>query len=413
VDVGLSGISVRLLGGNRAGEMQLTRFLRNRKVTVEAMTCEAFSRTARSVSGRHVLAIQDTTSLREDGSGRSLQAHPTIAVDAESGDLLGLVHMDMLSRDGGKKKTRSLRAFEDKESRRWLDGACAAEGLVDSGALYVTVLADRESDIYEAFALKPARVDMVVRASHNRCLEDGERMFEHVSALPEAGRFEIELAATPGRSARKATLAVRFSRVEIPRPKRRGSTRNGLPASVPLHIVDVVEINPPEGVKPAHWRLLTSHEVDTFTKARWVAGLYRQRWLIEELFRTLKTRGFDIERVSVAEGPFEKLATAAMIAAVTVLQLVRARDGTTNRPLGDIFETDEQDAIEAICQTLEGKTDRQKNPHPKGSLAFASWVCARLGGWSGYYGKPGPIVMLRGLHRLRAMQHGWSAAINV
>ena len=48
------------------------------------------------------------------------------------------------------------------------------------------------------------------------------------------------------------------------------------------------------------------------------------------------------------------------------------------------------------------KTARQKNPHPKGSLVYAAWVCARLGGWTGYYGKPGPIVMLRGLHTFRA-----------
>ena len=136
----------------------------------------------------------------------------------------------------------------------------------------------------------------------------------------------------PAGAARKATMAVRFCRVEIPRPRRHTSARDDLPASVPLCIVDVIEINPPEGIKPAHWRLLTSHEVDTFAKARWIAGFYRQRWLIEELFRTLKTRGSDIERVSVAEGPFEKLAVAAIIAAVTVLQLGRARDGNTNRP---------------------------------------------------------------------------------
>ncbi|MGL4962523.1 MAG: hypothetical protein ACRC67_14925, partial [Inquilinus sp.] len=45
--------------------------------------------------------------------------------------------------------------------------------------------------------------------------------------------------------------------------------------------------------------------------------------------------------------------------------------------------------LEACCAQLEGKTQRQKNPHPKGSLAYAAWVCARLGGWTGYYGKPG------------------------
>ena len=51
---------------------------------------------------------------------------------------------------------------------------------------------------------------------------------------------------------------------------------------------------------------------------------------------------------------------------------------------------EDQPLLEAFCATLEGKTERQKNPHPKGSLAYAAWVAARLGGWTGYYGKPGP-----------------------
>ncbi|MGE0666019.1 MAG: hypothetical protein AB7O49_05615 [Sphingomonadales bacterium] len=38
----------------------------------------------------------------------------------------------------------------------------------------------------------------------------------------------------------------------------------------------------------------------------------------------------------------------------------------------------------------------------KGSLAFVAWVCARLGGWTGYYGKPGPVVMLEGWLELQA-----------
>ena len=58
-----------------------------------------------------------------------------------------------------------------------------------------------------------------------------------------------------------------------------------------------------------------------------------------------------------------------------------------------------------------GGTERQKNPHPPGSLAFAAWVCARLGGWTGYYGKPGPVVMLKGLYEFRAIQLGYNLAL--
>ena len=133
--VGQRGIAVRALGGNRAGEMRLTRLLRNPKVSVEKIVEHAVSRAASRVAGRHIVAIQDTTSLRDDGAGHSIQAHPTIAVDGESGALLGL---DMLVREGGQKGRRKTRAIEDKESRRWLDGAEAAAGLLASAALGVT-----------------------------------------------------------------------------------------------------------------------------------------------------------------------------------------------------------------------------------------------------------------------------------
>jgi len=56
--------------------------------------------------------------------------------------------------------------------------------------------------------------------------------------------------------------------------------------------------------------------------------------------------------------------------------MVRERDGAAGRPLQDALDPEDQPALEAICQSLEGKTEKQKNPHPKGSLAYASG-CAR------------------------------------
>lgn len=412
VEAGQGGIAIRVLGGTRAGEIRLTRFLRNPRVNIDEMVATAAQRTAARVSGRHILAIQDTTSLRDDGAGRSLQAHPTIAVDAESGSLLGLVHAELLSRRGGLKEQRRSRGFDDKQSRRWLTGAEAAAGLCAAGAAHVTVVADRESDIYEALALKPGPVDLVIRAAQDRALEQGGRLFACLAQAPEAGRFTVDLAAAPGRASRTAAMSVRFGEVTLKRPVHRPAGA-ALPETVSVSIVEVRELDPPPGTRPAHWRLLTTHRVDSFAKARWIAGLYRRRWVIEELFRTIKSKGFDIERVGIAEGPFEKLAIVTILAGITVLSLVRERDGGAGRPLADVFEPDEFAALEAASAGLEGKTARQKNPHRKGSLAFAAWVCARLGGWTGYYGKPGPVVMLKGLHRFRAMQQGWSLARNV
>ena len=97
---------------------------------------------------------------------------------------------------------------------------------------------------------------------------------------------------------------------------------------------------------------------------------------------------------------------AATIAAVTIKQLVQARDGDTDRQLGDAFDADDRPILEAVSAKLEGKTARQRNPHPTASLAFAAWVIARLGGWTGYYGKPGPKVMRIGLAKFKDIKYG-------
>jgi Transposase DDE domain len=77
---------------------------------------------------------------------------------------------------------------------------------------------------------------------------------------------------------------------------------------------------------------LTTHRVDTAAEGKRITDFYRARWTIEQLFRTMKTTGFDIEAARVAEGaPFENLAAATLIAAIQVLQLVRERDCAAGR----------------------------------------------------------------------------------
>ena len=410
VEMGGCGVRVRRLGKNRAGEIRIARFLHNPAVTVSEMVATAGVRTCSQAAGRHVLAIQDTTMVRSAVDGLGVALHPVIAVDAIDGTVIGLVDAGFFTRKGGQRDGRRERDFAQKQSRRWLEGAEHAAELAAAGAACVTVVEDREGDIYEDFACKPAGVEMLVRAGQDRRLEDGSRLFAKPEMLPEAGRMSVDLPAAPGRPARAAVLALRFCPVEIARPKhRKRPAAAALPKSVALTLVEAHEIDPPADGTAAHWRLLTTHSVNDVADARRIVGFYRQRWTIEQLFRTLKTKGFNVEALRQAEdGPFEKLVAASLIAATTVLQLVRERDGIGKRPLQDAFDPEDRLALEAISADLEGKTARQKNPHPRGSLAFASWVLARLGGWTGYYGKPGPIVMLQGLIRFHAIKHGWN-----
>ena len=147
--------------------------------------------------------------------------------------------------------------------------------------------------------------------------------------------------------------------------------------------------------------MITTHQVHDIADARRIIGFYRARWTIEQVVPTVKTKGFDIESPAPdAEGPLEKLVTAILIAAIKVMQFVAEREGKAKRPLADVFDPDDQPALERVCRSLEGKTEKQKNPHPKDSLAYAACVLAKLGGWTGYYGKPGPMVILRGLNRV-------------
>ena len=423
------GSCVRRLAGTRAREIQFTRFLRNASVTATEMAAHAAEHTAARAARRDVVVIQDTSELalggrRAKASGygpvgkggalRGLLLHAVLAVDAGTGGVLGLVDAKVWNRRGGKVTDRRSRKTSNKESQRWLDGTMRA-GEVLAAANSITGVSDRESDIYEHFARRPSHVHLIVRACQNRTIETGDAdqtnlLFAQVDSLPEQGRIEVKIPAAPGRKARTAELAIRFSRVVLCKPLHGAAP--DLPATIALTVVDVRETSTPQDSKPVHWRLLTTHTVANLGEARRIVDLYRMRWTIEEFFHTLKTAGFNIEAADIGDPKVMiKFVTAATVAAVTVMQLVKARDGTTGQSLADAFDPADQPILEAVSARLQGKTERQKNPHPRGSLAFAGWVIGRLGGWTGYYGKPGPLVMRRGLDDFQRIKYGTSLTL--
>jgi hypothetical protein len=89
---------------------------------------------------------------------------------------------------------------------------------------------------------------------------------------------------------------------------------------------------------------------------------------------------------------------------------VLARDVNTDQPATLTFGEAEIPVLAALGPTLEGKTEKQRNPHPVASLPWAAWIIARLGGWNGYPSEspPGPITMKRGLARFAEIVIGWN-----
>ena len=387
------------------------------------MASHAASRTAERVAGREIIVVQDTSELilggrrakangygpvGKGGGTRGLLLHAALALDADNDALLGLVDAQVWNRDKGKVTLRRSRAMADKESQRWLSVTAQASAAL-SAARSITMISDRESDIYEHFAQRPVNVELLVRSNWNRKINlpsgASTQLFTFVDALPEAARFSVTIPAAPGRKERTAVLALRFSPVRLCKPHP--SPAPDLPDTIRLTMVDVREVSSGHDGKPIHWRLLTTHVVTSSKKARRIVDLYRKRWTIEEFFRTLKTAGFDIEEADIGEPEvMMKFVAAVAVATVTIMQLVRARDGTTNEQLADAFDPDDKPVLEALSTQLEGATDKQKNPHPNGTLAFAAWVIARLGGWTAYYGKPGPKVMRIGLEDFRRIKYG-------
>jgi hypothetical protein len=405
--------------------MQFTRFLRNPSVTASEMTEHAAAVTAARVRGRDVVVIQDTSEIAlggrrakaqgygpigKGGALRGLLLHAVLAVDAATGGVIGLVDATVCNRTGGKRvASRRARKTHEKESQRWIDATTRAAAVLAEAA-GITGVSDRESDIYEHFVACPSSMHVIVRACQNRSIVPADprqsgSLYPLIESLPEQGRFTVAIPAAPGRKARVTQLALRFAPVKLCKPRHGAAPE--LPDSIAVSVVDVRETSKPADSGPIHWRLLTTDAVADFEQARRIVDRYRMRWTIEEYFRTLKTAGFDIEAADIGDPQvMTKFVTAATVAAVTVMQLVKARDGTTGQTLTDAFTPEDEPILEAIAAKLAGKTAKQQNPHPKGSLAYATWVVARLGGWTGYYGKPGPQVMRRGLEDFQRIKYG-------
>lgn len=413
---------VRELGGSRSGEIAAHRLLSADKVGVNDILERHVARTAAAARGCRVVAVQDTTEINfagrdrrrkglgpaGDGVSKGFFVHPVIAVDSESEAVLGVLGAEIWTRGEQRTPQHHGRAFEDKESARWLNGArIAATRLAE--ATQIISVSDRESDIYPVFARRPDNIDLIIRAAQDRNLSNGSRLFQAPVAWDTLGVMDVRVAPRgPGDKGRVAKVALRTGKVVINRPRGRGLTED--PESLELGLVEAREIDAPKGVCALLWRLVTTLPVATRADAEDVVRLYRLRWRIEEVFRTLKSDGLKLEDSQVEEaGRLFKLATLGLLASARIIQLVDARDGST-RPATDVIDGELIEPAAAVGASLEGKTERQKNLHPKGSLAWLSWIVARLGGWNCYYRPPGPKTMARGWDRFAAMLDGFTLA---
>ena len=428
--------SIKKLAGNRALQVAFCRFLSNSNTSVEEIQDSLAKKTNDiCVNKDHVLCIQDTVEINYStqpgrkfnfGKNRKIQvsdrqingfmAHPGLIVDANNNDVLGLSSIKVWTRtdEGLSENEQKKRPIEEKESYKWIETAQKAKANI-TNAKMLTIIGDRENDIYEFFDRIPdQKTYLIVRSRINRQLSNNKYLKEYMDNILPCGTYKINLPAITGiRESRIAELEIKYSSIEIKTPARKNKSEI-INKNLELNCIEVYEINTPKDVKePIFWRLITTHDVNNFNDAKKIVGWYSSRWNIEQIFRTLKKRGFKIED-SAIEKPeaLFKLFILSIAAAVKVLCLVKVRDGSGARAASDLFSEEELKFLVIVSSNVNGNTKKQQNPYEKQTLSWASWIIARLGGWNGYACErpAGPITMYDGLEQFKILFKGWHMA---
>jgi hypothetical protein len=382
----------------------------------------------------HRERIRDREGLGEVGNGRDLDffCHPTIVVSPRDGALMGAADIRLLARnrerdENGQYIKRNKHAGQgvrigDKESYRWIAGGTDAKGRL-AGVRRVTVVQDREGDIYESFCqLREAGVDFVIRSNHDRKIrgeaEGTERLRERLEQTEAAYEYGMEAAGDKrGRKKRTALLAVKYGKARLERPEKIAGGRKRYPAEQEVYVVQAREqaATIPAGEKGTGWRLHASHEVAGREDAEKIPGYYRKRRVTEDLFRTLKSERVNYEASELESGKgLRKLPVMAFMVATRISRLRQARDGQAEQKTSPVFSEERAECLKDLLLKFEGKTEKQKNPWPPRNLAWASWVIGRLGGWKGYKSQrpPGVITLYEGLTRFHDIFQGWLLAMS-
>ena len=407
------------------------RFINNDKVT-EAKIIHCIQQRAEQLcEGRNVLVIQDSSDIDlskhsnrisgkqaigpiGDHHGLGFILHSALVLDADTLTPIGFSSVQILHRIHNKSSLKQRHAanhhkpIEQKESYRWIKG-CEDSKICLSNARHITIIEDREGDIFEQFARIPDdRTDLIVRCKSNRMLSDGEKLFEALSAQPVDGIYEIGIDADKRKKSIKriAKLEVRFCKLFIKKPKSLKSPLH----EVVIHAIEAIEIGY-EGNDKVHWRLLTTREIADFKEAILVIKRYEQRWFIEQVHRLLKKKGFRIEDSELENGSsIRKLTLFQLINVLRVMQMLLAYDNEEGQPLSEVFSEEEVQCLKRLNTRYE--TEKIKNPYRQQTLTWATWIIARIGGWKNAKKErpPGPIILKNGIDRFNNIFEGWLLA---
>lgn len=388
------------------------RFFSNKSVDPDKILKAHYSETQKRIDTTTgvVLVAQDTTDcdysthFRTKGLGYlqgerlfGIKMHSALAI-SERGTPLGLLSQKRWIRDIGefgkrRMKGKEKRTMEEKESNRWLTTVRDVERYIPKSKQAV-VIGDRESDLYALFAMQRAQnINILVRAKNNRYLwGTNKRLFAKVLEEPLAGTYTIFVRRTVHRYIQKVGIGIQYACVTLASKNSRGAIR--------AWVVAAEEKEPPSGVKPIRWILLTTVPVTTCQKAKEVIDWYSKRWLIERFHYTLKS-GCRIEELQLQEKErLERALATYSIVAWRLLWITHEAREHPDKSYRELMTAEEWEVLRAATSSSK------KVPE---TIYEAVRMIGRLGGFLARKsdGEPGVKTLWIGMLKLSYMMTAW------
>lgn len=430
------------------------RFMNSKSITPSNLLDGFMNENNKTITAKHVLLAEDTSELNfswrknrlkelgpvGNGIDQGFFLHPGIIIDPENQSVLGLAAAKFFVREYDEKKLEELKKkrrnqkkmakkkkskkkveqpykklpIEEKESYRWLTVPQAARENI-SDDICMTVLADREGDIFDLFHQRKEgelgnNIQLLIRACRDRKLDNEElTLFDTIDSWPVKAEYTLKVNATLKCSARTAKMALRYSKITMAVPKTH--SKNKFNPLDDIYVIDVREINPPEDEEPIHWRLLTTWPINTIEDALEKVKWYTYRWLIEELFRILKS-GQQVEKAKFDSGhALMNWCALRLMMAVRLLHLLTHRKDENFESALPYFSPEEIQILEFSEEKLISEKSKIHRPAKK-TLAWATLVIAIMGGYKATPSAkpPGQENLWRGMARLEAALIGFAAA---
>lgn len=291
---------------------------------------------------RPVLLVHDTTTLDYsghevtslgpigNGGGKGYVCHNSLAVDPDSGALLGLVCQILHTRARPPKgeSVAARRGRADRESRLWVRAVQAIGPAPEGGPLWVDVC-DRGADTFEFLEYEATHGRaFVVRSTYNRALvstgtEPPRLLHDLLRGQAGMATWTVEVANNSQQQARTALVQASWALVQMKAPHVRKGEHSRQPLAV--WAIRVGEVNAPaEVAEPLEWFLLTNVPLADADAARERVRWYERRPRVEEFHKGQKT-GLHIEGLRfTTRGALEPMIALLSVLAVELVNLREA-----------------------------------------------------------------------------------------